>query len=578
MPNLRRRGAFAGAPDARALIALLLLTLVLSGLLAFEAEQEARAHRVASARVLREHLAATGRDALDGVAGALREATVEALGPVVETRAATPYERLPSPGVLGARAVYPLACMQPSPAWIRLDLRDGSLAVDGKLTPALTAWVAEAARVTARHGSAVDGAGYRVVAGTGAAAGRVLVMGIKRAPFDAPLAVYGLVTCADVFGTPLLAAARRRGAGGDALGLALADSLLTVEVRDAGGGLLAHAPAGPAIGATTGLVVAQRQVVGLTLRAAEGPGAVGRVLVPARRGARVVVIGALAMLTGALGVLALRQLRREQELVRLRADFTSSVSHELRTPLAQILLFGETLALGRVHDDAQRRAAADTIVREARRLMQMVENVLHVARAERRGNAVHLSDVPLAPLVREVVQGFAPLAREAEMRVEAAVPDALVARADAGALRQILLNLLDNARRYGARAQVIGIGAQADGADAVRLWVDDEGPGIPAHDRRRVWEPFVRLARDRRQGDRTGSGLGLAVVADLVHAVGGEVWIGDAPGGGARVGVRLAAGSPRWTESGVGGDPPDDRPPDAAAPAAGAARTAGALA
>ena len=552
MPNLRRRGALAAAPDARALIALLLLTLVLSGLLAFEAEQEARAHRVASARVLREHLAATGRDALDGVAGALREAIVEALGPVVETRAATPYERLPSPGVLGARAVYPLACMQPEPAWIRLDLRDGSLAVDGTLTPALMAWVGEAARATARHGSAEHGAGYRVVAGTGAATGRVLVIGIKRAPFDAPLAVYGLVTCADVFGTPLLAAARRRGAGGGALGLALADSLLTVEVRDAGGVLLAHAPAHAparvAVGARASAVVAERQVVGLTLRAAEGPGAVGRVAVPARRGTRVVVVGALAMLTGALGVLALRQLRREQELVRLRADFTSSVSHELRTPLAQILLFGETLALGRVHDDAQRRAAADTIVREARRLMQMVENVLHVARAERRGNAVHLDDVPLAPLVREVVQGFAPLAREAGMRVEAELPDALVARAESGALRQILLNLLDNARRYGARGQVIRIGARADGADAVRLWVEDEGPGVPVHDRARVWEPFVRLARDRRQGDRTGSGLGLAVVADLVRALGGAVWIDDAPGGGARVGVRLAAGGRAWTD------------------------------
>jgi signal transduction histidine kinase len=566
MPNLRRRGAFAGAPDARALIALLLLTLVLSGLLAFEAEQEARAHRVASARVLREHLAATGRDALDGVAGALREAAVGALGPVVESRAATPYERLPSPGVLGARAVYPLACMQPEPAWIRLDLRDGSLAVDGTLTPALMAWVGEAARAAARHGSAEDGAGYRVVAGTGAAAGRVLVLGIKRAPFDAPLAVYGLVTCADVFGTPLLAAARRRGAGGDALGLALADSLLTVEVVDAGGVLLAHAPARVPVGAPEGAVVARREVVGLTLRAAEGPGAVGRLLVPARRGARVVVIGALAMLTGALGVLALRQLRREQELVRLRADFTSSVSHELRTPLAQILLFGETLALGRVHDDAQRRAAADTIVREARRLMQMVENVLHVARAERRGNAVQPTDVPLAPLVREVVQGFAPLAREAGMRVEAGVSDALVVRAESGALRQILLNLLDNARRYGAREQTIRIGAQPDGDAAVRLWVDDEGPGVPVHDRRRVWEPFVRLARHRRQGDRTGSGLGLAVVADLVHAVGGEVWIGEAPGGGARVGVRLAAGAREWTEPWVHAHEPVRVPaPDAGA-------------
>jgi signal transduction histidine kinase len=556
MPTRRSRGALAGAPDARALIALLLLTLLLSGLLAFEAEQEVGAHRVASARVLREHLAATGRDALDATATALRQELATALGPAVDARAATPYDVLPSPTALAARRSTRLGCVVPSPAWVRLDLRDGSLATAGATLPhAVERWAIDAARAIARGGATATDGGYAIVAGRGAMAGRVLALGVKRAPFDAPLAVYGLVTCDDVFGAALLGAARRTGIGGDALSLALADSLLAIEVRDASGVLLGRAPARGGAARPGAPLVAERRVAGLTLRALEGPGAAGRVLVPARRRTRVLVVGALAAITGALGLLALRQLRREQELVRLRADFTSSVSHELRTPLAQILLYGETLALGRVHDDAQRRAAADTIVREARRLMHMVENVLHAARAERRANPVRTEAIALAPLVRDVAHGFAPLAATAGMRLDVDVPASLGVRADAGAVRQILLNLLDNALRYGARAQTIHVAARAEAGATVRLWVDDAGPGIAPRDRQRVWLPFVRLARDRQAGDRTGSGLGLAVVADLVRALDGEAWIADAPGGGTRVCVRLPAAAHPDAH-----DPLDDAP------------------
>jgi signal transduction histidine kinase len=173
--------------------------------------------------------------------------------------------------------------------------------------------------------------------------------------------------------------------------------------------------------------------------------------------------------------------------------------------------------------------------------MHMVENVLHAARAERRANPVRVGPVALAPLALDVAGGFAPLAEAAGMRVAADVPPGLGVRAEAGALRQVLLNLLDNALRYGARAQTIRLGAAAEGGGTVRFWVDDEGPGIPPGDRRRVWLPFVRLERDRAAGHRTGSGLGLAVVADLVRAMDGETWIADAPGGGARLCVRLPA-------------------------------------
>ncbi len=563
------------APDARALIALLALTLGLAGLLAVEAEEEAGSHRLASARVLREHLAATGRDAVDAVAATLAAALADALGPAVNARAASPYEVLAPPATLAGRtgAGGVLACASPAPAWVRVDLRDATFAAAGApLPPAVARWAYDTARAVVRAAlpRPVAGAGdapYTVVFGRGAAAGRALVLGVRRAPFDAPIAAYGLVTCADAFGPRLVAAARQRQGAGAALDVALGDSLVDVAVGD---GARREAARGDLAGAV---------VAGVAVRARAGAGAARRVVVPERRRGRLALLALLAAATGGLAVVALRQLRRAQELVRLRADFTSSVSHELRTPLAQIRLFGETLALGRVRGDAERRAAAEAVVREARRLERLVENVLHVARTERRLNRPRLQVVALAPLAGDVARDFAPLAPDA--RVEARVPAGpggapLAARADPGALRQVLLNLLDNAARYGPPGQTIAIGAAAAAGGAVDVWVDDAGPGIPPAARAHVWEPFVRLGRGDlagapggRAAGSPGSGLGLAVVADLARLQGGRAWVRDAPGGGARVGLTLrAAPAPATPTTAAAAPAPASRPaPGRAAPA-----------
>jgi signal transduction histidine kinase len=156
--------------------------------------------------------------------------------------------------------------------------------------------------------------------------------------------------------------------------------------------------------------------------------------------------------------------------------------------------------------------------------------------------------VALAPLADAAARDFAPLAPGVELRSAVAPGPAgapLAAHADPAALRQVLLNLLDNAVRYGPPGQTVTVGASADDAGGVAIWVDDEGPGIPPASRGRVWEPFVRLpARAgpaRAPAATPGSGLGLAVVADLARLQGGRAWVRDAPGGGARVGVTLPA-------------------------------------
>jgi len=147
----------------------------------------------------------------------------------------------------------------------------------------------------------------------------------------------------------------------------------------------------------------------------------------------------------------------------------------------------------------------------------------------------------LAPLVQEVLDGFAPLAAARGATLSAAVPEDLVVPADPGAVRQMLLNLLDNAVKYGPAGQEVRVGATRDNGIA-RLWVDDGGPGIPSADRERVWERFWRLERDRGSSV-AGSGIGLAVVRELAVLHHGRAWIDDAnpAAGGTRVVIELPA-------------------------------------
>jgi len=249
---------------------------------------------------------------------------------------------------------------------------------------------------------------------------------------------------------------------------------------------------------------------------------------------RLPLILGLLGLTAALIGTALVQLRRESQLARLRTDFISGVSHELRTPLAQIRMFSETLVLGRVRSDDERLRSLAIIDQEARRLTHLVENLLHFSRAERRTAHIAPEPTALAPLVQEVIDGFAPLAAARGARLSAAVPEDLVVPADPGAVRQMLLNLLDNAVKYGPAGQEIRIGAIRENG-AARLWVDDGGPGIPSADREHVWERFWRLERDRGSAV-AGSGIGLAVVRELAQLHHGRTWIDET---GAAAGTRV---------------------------------------
>jgi signal transduction histidine kinase len=260
---------------------------------------------------------------------------------------------------------------------------------------------------------------------------------------------------------------------------------------------------------------------------------------------RLPLIVGLLTLTAGLVVVALVQLRREAELARMRSDFVSGVSHELRTPLAQIRMFTETLLLGRVRTAGEGRRSLEIIARETQRLIHLVENVLLFSRGERRVPQLTREPARLAPIVADVVEGFAPLAAARQVRLTTALDEAVNATVDAGAVRQILLNLLDNAVKYGPAGQEVTVQLRLQDRTAL-LAVEDQGPGIAETDTERIWQPFNRLARS---DDATGgAGIGLSIVRQLADLHGGRAWVERAPSGGARFVVELPDA---WTTAGA---------------------------
>jgi signal transduction histidine kinase len=236
-------------------------------------------------------------------------------------------------------------------------------------------------------------------------------------------------------------------------------------------------------------------------------------------------------------------MQREQELARVRSDFLAGASHELRTPLAQIRMFAELLRKGSLDRPGEADRALGIIEKEASRLSILVENVLNYARLRRRATLTATNGAPavtdIARDIEQVIVSFAPLAAERGSRVIAAVDGTPNAFVDSQALRQVLLNFLENAVKYGPPDQTITVGARREG-DRVRVWVDDEGPGVPESERADIWNAFHRGRSAERSG-KGGSGIGLAVVRDLVLQHGGSVSIDVAPGGGARFLIELLA-------------------------------------
>jgi signal transduction histidine kinase len=205
-----------------------------------------------------------------------------------------------------------------------------------------------------------------------------------------------------------------------------------------------------------------------------------------------------------------------------RRRLVADVSHELRTPLTALQALLENLADGVAEPDP---ATLETAVAQTRRLGRLVQQLLDLSRLEAGEVPLHRERVPLAAFLDGVVREVG-LQRPTPVDVEVD-PSDLAVDADPERLHQVVVNLLDNAARH-ARSAVV-VRATRSGRD-VRLEVVDDGPGVPAEDRERVFERFTRTdsARAARDG---GSGLGLSITRWLVELHGGRVALTDADPG-----------------------------------------------
>ena len=275
------------------------------------------------------------------------------------------------------------------------------------------------------------------------------------------------------------------------------------------------------------------------LRVASAPSGDPEPVVRAGRLATLLRFG-LLLAAASLGVASLttaRALARERRLAELKNTFVANVSHELRTPIASILLMAENLEEGHVTEASSLARYYANLRGEAQRLRRLVADVLDFSRLERgAGPRLEREEQELGAwfegLSRDARQRVAPSGYE--LRIESSELDGRRARLDGEALRRVVLNLIDNAVKYGAAP--LGLEARCDG-DALVLTVTDAGKGIPASERARVFEPFERV---EAQGGAAGTGLGLAIVRALVEAHGGRVSVGSGEDGrGARFEARV---------------------------------------
>ncbi len=253
-----------------------------------------------------------------------------------------------------------------------------------------------------------------------------------------------------------------------------------------------------------------------------------------------VVAGGLLLVITAGLVFSIRTVRAELGLARRKSDFVSAVTHELRTPLTGIKMYADMLKEGWVRDEATRSEYVGFMAEETDRLARLVNRVLDFARTEQGNRPV--SSMDLEEPIRDVERDFGPFIDEKGFALEVDLRDRRKVLADPDAVKQILLNLLENAVKYARDAEDrrITLSTRADGAHTV-LSVADHGPGVPEGERQRIFSDFYRTGEELTR-ETTGAGIGLALVKRLAEGIGGAVEIRENQGGGAvfRVLLRTA--------------------------------------
>jgi signal transduction histidine kinase len=274
-------------------------------------------------------------------------------------------------------------------------------------------------------------------------------------------------------------------------------------------------------------------------------------------------VALIALMTAALGGLGLglrsvwRAEARARELAEARRDLIAGVSHELRTPLAVLRMYSDLLG-GDVEPDSPAAGRVRTLHGETVRMCGLVENLLALGRIDRRRVEPALLPLDMTAIAREAIDLARPLAERAGCLIDAPPDDAdarIIGLADRGLVMQILMNLIDNALKYGGRTYGRPAEERPAGppgaedcievrcgrrGDRVEIAVADRGPGVPEAERERIFERFGRGAAAARTR-APGLGLGLALGRETARLMGGDINVAPRPGGGSVFTLELPA-------------------------------------
>jgi PAS domain S-box-containing protein len=239
-------------------------------------------------------------------------------------------------------------------------------------------------------------------------------------------------------------------------------------------------------------------------------------------------------------IFAFRDVSSERLVEQMKSDFVATVSHELRTPLTSIYGFAETLMRGDVEfSDTERETFLAYIASESERLINIVDDLLSVARLETGTLRLSVEETDVAAVAREVVARVQEHADRWEFEVD--VPEGgVVVEADRDKLSQVLLSLVDNAVKFSPDGGKVSISARPR-PDGAEVRVSDEGVGVPRADHQRIFSKFYRS--ENGTAGLGGTGLGLFLARGLLVAMGGRIWVESKEGQGSTFVVELPAAS-----------------------------------
>ena len=228
-------------------------------------------------------------------------------------------------------------------------------------------------------------------------------------------------------------------------------------------------------------------------------------------------------------VLVIRNLKKEMQLNKAKADFIANVSHEIRTPLALISMFNETLLLGRVKEE-KKKEYYEIISKESTRLKNIVNKILSFSQIDADKKSYNFSEVNPDMIVEDIVNSYSYHLTEKGFSYSTDLNSKAFIRADEEAFSEIVINLIDNAMKYSGATKEIKIESVNDESDYI-LKVSDKGVGIDKKDQKSIFDKFYRVEGGNVHNTK-GTGLGLSLVSEIVNAHNGSISVASELGKG----------------------------------------------